>query len=120
MNKLATSLIVVALLTSQSSAVSLRESVNSETGLWAEIEKQAAHKHHKHHKDKKEDKAADEAKAVAQKKESEEAKNITSDATQGLATLEKDDASLSDMLSFSKQVANTKTQQQLEEEEQAK
>jgi hypothetical protein len=80
--------------------------VNSETGLWAEIEKQAAHKHHKHHsKDKKEDKAADEAKAAAQKKESEEAKKITGEATQGLATLEKDDASLSDMLSFSKVIA---------------
>ena len=55
---------VVALLTTQSSAISLRESVNSETGLWAEIEKQAAHKHHKHHEHKKEDKAADEAKAA--------------------------------------------------------
>ena len=64
------------------------------------------HKHHKHHsKDKKEDKAADEAKAATQKKESEEAKKITGEATQGLATLEKDDASLSDMLSFSKEVA---------------
>ena len=42
---MATSLIVVALLTSQSSAVSLRESALSGTELWAEIEKQAAHKH---------------------------------------------------------------------------
>ena len=39
---------------------------------------------------------------AAQKKESEEAKHIKDDATQGLASLEKDDASLSDMLSFSK------------------
>ena len=34
--------------------------------------------------------------------------------------LEKDDASLSDMLSFSKQVAGVKTQKQLEDEEAAK
>ena len=102
-------MIVVALLTSQSSAVQL--SANSESGLWAEIEKQAAKHHHKHkeHKDTKEDKAAAEAKAAADKKESDEAKNIKDNATQGLASLEKDDASLSDMLSFSKEVASTKT-----------
>lgn len=37
-----------------------------------------------------------------------------------MENLEKDDASLSDMLSFSKQVAGTKTQQDLEAEETAK
>lgn len=117
---MATSLIVVALLTSQSSAVSLRESALSGTELWAEIEKQAAHKHHKHHEHKKDEKAEDPAKSLAQKKEAEEAKHISEDANKGLENLEKDDASLSDMLSFSKQVANTKTQKQLEEEEAAK
>ena len=117
---MATSLIVVALLTSQSSAVSLRESALSGTELWAEIEKQAAHKHHKHHEHKKDEKAEDPAKSLAQKKEAEEAKVISEDANKGLENLEKDDASLSDMLSFSKQVASTKTQKQLEEEEATK
>jgi len=37
-----------------------------------------------------------------------------------LAELEKDDASLSDMLSLSKQVAGVKTTYQLEQEEEAK
>lgn len=121
MNKFATSLIVVALLTSQSSAVSLRESAYSGTELWTEIEKQAAHKHHKHHEHKeKEDPKEAEAKSLAQKKQAEEAKVISDDANKGLENLEKDDASLSDMLSFSKQVAGTKTQQDLEAEETAK
>ena len=54
-------------------------------------------------------------KTKAQKKD--EAKEITNKAQQGLAELEKDDASISDMLSFSKAVASGKTAAEVVTEE---
>ena len=49
------------------------------------------------------------AKKKGKAKKSKEAKEITKNAKEGLAELEKDDASVSDMLSFSKAVASGKT-----------
>ena len=65
----------------------------------------AAAKHH--HKDH----------ALVQKPATGEATKILAQAKEGLADLEKNDASLSDMLQFSKVIANGKTVDEAVEEE---
>ena len=88
--------------------------------------KEAAKKHHhkhKHHKKhKKDDKDSDEEIQIEekQKADNKEAAEITAKADTGLKNLQDNDASLSDMLSFSKAIAQGKTAQEALEEEQKK
>lgn len=70
------------------------------------------HHHHKHHHNKEE--KLEKAEAV------KEANAITAKADNGLQALEQQDASLSDMLAFSKAISNGKTAQEAAEEEEKK
>ena len=73
------------------------------------------HHHHKHHHSK-EEKLDEEKKAEGAK----EAAEISEKAQNGLQNLEQQDASLSDMLAFSKAISNGKTAQEAAVEEEKK